>query len=258
MIQNHIKRRSTRIRNQNSPYPLDRKDRFDFKAGLELTSPPADKVPVAVGESDADDDFGSECSLHRSPLISLAMLSTLTPSYQRFMDGRLIYKPSGDSEAIEFSFRDYLLDDENFEGEFPLNQCEDAGNYLSISLGYKKEKIVSHENKMEIFIVPKYVVEADVSTTATQYQNLMSLWPADAPFGIFFTWGDWENLFWYNYVVSVGYDEIENYNLLDLRMMVQVYRTPCHYFNKAKVYCGVPSTTKEKIKSILKQFSFRF
>jgi hypothetical protein len=85
--------------------------------------------------------------------------------FQRFLNGVLIYKPTAGSTVGEITLR--IRDLANpLESTFDLSQCGDAGQYLSISTGYSKGKLAANSRKSEVWIVPKFVVERYVGSTA--------------------------------------------------------------------------------------------
>jgi tetratricopeptide (TPR) repeat protein len=130
--------------------------------------------------------------------------------YDRFMNGRLVYKgPAGE--------RSFLISDianSSLEGEFNLNGLTftsgsttyNISDYLRIKLGYRKVK--ENEDKTTAWIVPQFVSRAgDSSFNAVQ-------WTSDV--GIFWTWGQY-GLTDFDYLTSMQFDEISTKNLYDLR-----------------------------------------
>jgi len=111
--------------------------------------------------------------------------------YERFMNGRLIYQ---EKEVAKIGD---LVNPETLEGTFNLAGCGDAGQHLSINTGYRKGKKAGNANKVEIWFVPKFLVERDLETTAAHFKLFMGQWTS--PIGIFWTWGGWDNLAWFDY-----------------------------------------------------------
>jgi hypothetical protein len=130
----------------------------------------------------------------------------------RFLNGKLIYKPNKENDVgrIELPIASLL---NPLEGTFDLSRLGDAGQCLSISTGYRKEKIAANSNKSEVWIVPKFVVDREVGSTARHYRDIMSKWTA--PIGLFFTWGDWDNLEWCDYLVTASPEAISSKNLYE-------------------------------------------
>lgn len=119
--------------------------------------------------------------------------------YLHFVKGSLIYKPNKDNDVGKIELPFSALPNP-LEGTFDLSSCGDTGEYLSISTGYRKGKKVENMNKTEIWIVPKFVVEKDQSTSAHHLTPIFGVFTA--PIGLFWTWGSWDNMEWYDYLAS--------------------------------------------------------
>ncbi len=134
--------------------------------------------------------------------------------YRRFMSGRLIYKPdpSSDVGKIEIPFAS-IVNPETLEGTFDLSRCGDAGKYLSISTGYRKGKKAENSSKVETWIVPKFIVERDIGTSARHMAPIMGSYTS--PLGLFWTWGGWDDLSWYDYLVGRNFDEVSSEDLYE-------------------------------------------
>jgi hypothetical protein len=114
--------------------------------------------------------------------------------YLRFLNGKLIYRPTEGSDVGKIELPIAALSNP-LEGEFDLSRCGDTGQYLSINTGYRKGKKTANASKVEIWFVPRFVVEKELRATATHFQKIMTAekWPESAPIGIFWTWGGWDN-----------------------------------------------------------------
>lgn len=127
--------------------------------------------------------------------------------YQRFLKGELIYKPNRENDDGKISLPISSLRDP-LNGTFDLSSCGDASKYLSISTGYRKEKKSENENKIEIWITPRFLIKKELTTTAQHFQEILKEyepeWPNTAPVGLFWTWGKWDELERYHYLTSVG------------------------------------------------------
>ena len=116
--------------------------------------------------------------------------------YQRFLRRSLEYRPTPGSDAglITLLFRDLLEPlagtTNPLSGTFDLSRCGDAGQYISINLGYKKIKTPANANKAEIWICPKFLVEQELDTTASYLAPMMGQWKG--PVAYFWTWGGWD------------------------------------------------------------------
>jgi len=118
--------------------------------------------------------------------------------YKRFLNGKLVYKPDINSK-VELRIAD-LKDPLN--GTFDLSRCGNTGNYLSISTGYRKRKKPENASKLEIWFAPRFLIEKELNTTAAHFKPIMGAWNKEVPVGIFWTWGGWDNLGWYDYLVE--------------------------------------------------------
>jgi len=127
--------------------------------------------------------------------------------YELFRNGRLLY------EGREIAQIANIFNPENLEGRFDLSGCGDAGRYLSINTGYRKGKKPENANKVEIWFVPKFLVERDLATTASHFSAIMGQWTA--PIGIFWTRGGWDNLSWYDYLCTQEPKNLSNGNLYE-------------------------------------------
>ena len=116
--------------------------------------------------------------------------------YRWFLEGRLEYRPdpTSDDGLITLLFRDLLAPlagtANPLSATFDLSGCGDAGYYLSINIGYKKDKIPANAGKTEIWICPKFLVEQELETTASYLVPMMGQW--ESPVGYFWTWGRWD------------------------------------------------------------------
>jgi hypothetical protein len=125
--------------------------------------------------------------------------------YQRFLNGKLIYKPDPYSDAGMVVMP--IADLPNpLEGEFDLSKCGDAGQYLSINTGYPKGKRPKNKDKVEIWFAPHFVIEENFQGSASHFNDIMAGWNAEAaPVGIFWTWGNWRVTDWYDYLTAHSY-----------------------------------------------------
>lgn len=134
--------------------------------------------------------------------------------YQRFLRGVLIYRPTSGSDVgkIELPIASLL---NPLESLFDLSRCGDAGKYLSISTGYRRAVNPENSSKWEVFIAPKFLVEAQKATTATHYTPIANeTWTA--PYAVIQNYGGWTSLndFWYN--TTITDQEINSQNLNEI------------------------------------------
>lgn len=121
---------------------------------------------------------------------SLQAIQKMPAGYEKLKRGKLIYKPNPDNDVgrIEIPFSDLL---NPLEGTFDLSRYGDAGKYISIETGYRKEKKADNVTKMEIWIVPRFVVENTSDHKARYLKSLIEkeLWKSDVPIGVFWNEG---------------------------------------------------------------------
>lgn len=139
--------------------------------------------------------------------------------YRLFYNGKLVYTdPNNSSRKIELPIAALA---NPLEGTFDLSGCGDTGRYLSINTGYKKRtKIEANKDKVEIWFVPRFMVEKDLSTTgifssspAKHLQPIMARWkPAVAPIGIFWTWWN-DDVKYYDYLTTQSPENLSYNNL---------------------------------------------
>lgn len=136
--------------------------------------------------------------------------------YQRFLKGVLVYRPTEGSDVGKIEMPIAALANP-LEGSFDLSLCGDAGQHLSIATGYRKAKNPLNSSKVEIWLTPRFLIEKELATTAKHYTPIIGSWAnATAPVGMFFNWGNWDDLGWFDYLTSMQIEQIDNQNLLNL------------------------------------------
>jgi V8-like Glu-specific endopeptidase len=132
--------------------------------------------------------------------------------YERFLKGVLIYRPYPNSNVGRIDLPIKALGNP-LEGTFDLSKCGNAGQYLSISTGYRKRKKPENASKVEIWIVPRFLIEKELTTTARHFWDIYGKWNDRASVGIFWTWGGWDDLTWHSYLTDQSIDDLPNNNL---------------------------------------------
>lgn len=109
--------------------------------------------------------------------------------YDRFLNGVLTYKPDrySDEGRVGLRIRDLA---NPLDGTFDLSGFGDSSRWISIHTGYKKAKIPANIELLEIWLTPKFLVEANLGGDAAWMRGVMSGW--EAPYGMVWTWGDYE------------------------------------------------------------------
>jgi len=108
--------------------------------------------------------------------------------YERFLKGVLLYRPTKGSDVGMVTLP--IADLPNpLEGTFDLSRCGDTGKYLSIATGYRKGKKPENAGKVEIWFVPRFLIEKERSTTAKHFEPIYDNWKEQAEVGMFWTGG---------------------------------------------------------------------
>jgi hypothetical protein len=143
--------------------------------------------------------------------------------YQKFLKGILVYRPDlgSDKGSIKMPIRD-IANPETLEGTFNLSGCGDIGQYLSISTGYRKEKKAENANKLEIWLTPRFLSNKwqFLDNIPWYLKNnppefLSNKWDAAVDVGIFWSWGAWDDLSLFYYLVTKPFDVLFSSNLYE-------------------------------------------
>jgi hypothetical protein len=130
---------------------------------------------------------------------------------KKIYNGKLIYTDPETEKTTELLIADLY---HPLEGEFKLPG--DAGNYLSIYMGYRKGKNSKNAEKVEIWFAPRFLIAKDLDTTASHFKPIMDNWkPEQAPVGIFFTWGGCDNFDTYYALTCVGTARLHDYSVFE-------------------------------------------
>jgi len=167
----------------------------------------------------------------QTPKVQLNLKDCPNMIYEKFLNGALIYRPIKDSDEGMLTLPIRKLPNP-LEGTFDLSQCGNTGKYLSISMGYRKGRNLENKRKIEIWIVPRFLIEKKIDTTATHFQFIMSSWKQEDPVGIFWTWGDWDDMSQYEYFTSAALDLLSlNNNLLALYLRKAIKIEPYSFLD---------------------------
>jgi hypothetical protein len=124
--------------------------------------------------------------------------------YLRFLNGKLIYKPNRDNDLWRKEFPIASLANP-LEGTFDISRCGYSGNYLQISTGFRKSVNPANRDKVEVWIVPQFVLQRDPRAKAFNDCLRTPDNTRNKTFAILFTWGGWTNLSWYEAAGHTGY-----------------------------------------------------
>lgn len=136
--------------------------------------------------------------------------------YQRFLNGRLIYRPNKNSDEgkIEFPIAELA---NPLAGEFDLSKTGWLADKLSIHTGYRKAKISpNYDAKLQMWIAPRFLVKKNIKGSAKHLdQMFVEEWPDTADIGLIWTWGEWGDLTWYDFHTTQGFDNISDDNFYE-------------------------------------------
>ena len=180
---------------------------IDNFLGLDNTSPL--KLVCKKWDSIVNKDF-----VHRA-IQSTCELLGYGEIYQRFYNGKLIYRPNKKSDVGMVTLPISALANP-LKGTFDLSQCGDTWKYLSISTGYSKGKRPENKDKVEIWFAPRFLIEKELYTTAKHFQEILPKWNECAPVGMFWTWGGMDSLDSFDYLTTKNMDNLSKINLYTL------------------------------------------
>ena len=185
------------------------------KASASAASPSALPLPPRSA-SVASSSVTASASIPRPVVVTLVIPEVARgyeDIYRRFLGGKLIYTDPSSKAKKELLIRALS---NPLEGTFDLSGCGDTGQYLSISTGYRKAQKAENASKVEIWLAPWFLVNKNLSTTARHLQPIMGNWDAAAaPVGLFWTWGGYDNLDWYDYLVTNSLDLLGSEDLYE-------------------------------------------
>lgn len=130
--------------------------------------------------------------------------------YHRFLKGKLIYKPDPNSDVGRKEFPIAALANP-LEGTFDLSGCRDAAQHLSISTGFRRAVNRGNSNKLEVWIVPRFVIDKDpvAQAYARDLGGINAL--TGQPFAVLYNWGVWDNVSWFWFAPTSADNLFANY-----------------------------------------------
>jgi len=135
--------------------------------------------------------------------------------YRRFVKGTLIYRPDQSSDKGRIDLPIAALANP-LEGTFDLSRCGGTGKYLSISTGYRKGKKPENASKVEVWFALRFLVEKELNGTASHFKPIMGNWKQEqAPVGIFWTRGNWDNMGAYEYLTTESMESLSKIDLYE-------------------------------------------
>lgn len=128
--------------------------------------------------------------------------------------GKLTYKRH-DGRLVDLPFASALVSP--FKRSLDLRDCDEAGDYLSISIGPRTGYNPDNAKKVEIWICPQDMIKNNVNNDVAHYAKYLPNWEVNAPIGIFWNWGGYTDLdCWPDYLTTRNFNPGSGYNLLEL------------------------------------------
>lgn len=163
---------------------------------LEETARKIERDGGTYDDSGRSINFGFGCVNAKEAILKLIppIASSYEKAYLQFLRGKLIWLKNDDRIELPIAALNTPWDE-----SFNLSQFGDIEKRLNISTGYRTGKKPVNENKVEIWIVPRFLVEKDQNEAASHLKPILSTWSEDNTFGIFWTWGNWDDLSCFEY-----------------------------------------------------------
>lgn len=150
-----------------------------------------------------------------------------------FLNGKLKYTPDK-GDPIFLPIANLKTP---FSGEFDLSKCGKAGEYLSINTGYRKRRIPENVIKYEIWFTPWFIIEKNSECRVPHLNLIFPSWdPQIAPIGIFWNWGNYDDLNSYMSLTNCDFKAISADNLLTLHDKVIESTATCPHLPRAWLY----------------------
>ena len=185
-----------------------------------IQSKEIDHQPATTSTAGVTTVSKTESAAEENPPVEMRLTIPLAAQgheaiYQRFLNGALIYRPTQGSDVgmITLPIRELS---NPLEGTFDLSRCGNTGNYLSISTGYRKGKKPGNASKVEIWLILRFLIEKEINTTAKHFKKIYPAnWNADAPVGMFWTWGGYDDLSYMDYLTTESMDNLSKIDLYE-------------------------------------------
>nr|MBA3814887.1 hypothetical protein [Alphaproteobacteria bacterium] len=134
--------------------------------------------------------------------------------YQQLLNATLVFKPNPKKDDGMKSFK---ISTTLFKGPLDLSECGDVVNNLVITTDpavfFDKDH---YKDKFLILMTIRSMIEKKINSTAWLLKWIMNDWKEDtAPVGIFWRWGHWNNLTWYDHLTTASLDDISSKNLYE-------------------------------------------
>lgn len=132
---------------------------------------------------------------------------------ERFKNGVLRHTSPYNKEGINLSFSSL---GSVFSGTFELSACGDRSQYVVITTDVERFFQIrgANEGKVVILVAPRSVIEQQLSAAAQPFVSIMDGWDvAKAPVGIFWRFGDDDDLTSFDHLTKLSLAVISSQNL---------------------------------------------
>jgi hypothetical protein len=164
-----------------------------------------DRCELSTGETQGQDALGLAVTTSSEQALSESMschdgipkiAEGYEDVYRRFLKGKLVYTPDPTSDLGKIELPIAALDTP-LEGTFDLSGCGESSEYLHISTGFRTRVDSGNREKIEVWIVPQFVLQKDPRAKALN--DILQTLPEhrNKAFAVMFNLGEWENLSWH-------------------------------------------------------------
>jgi len=143
--------------------------------------------------------------------IITGMISLINDQNQ-YYNGILQYTPEDGGPKIVLKFSDFK------DGTFDISACGNEAQWQVITQSMPRFFIVEGENKDKLvtLVVLRQVVEQAVKEDPNHpFSPILETWPVDKPVGLFWRYGNYKNLAWFDYLTTSTLEEISRSNLFE-------------------------------------------
>lgn len=165
--------------------------------------------------------------------------------YQLIKTMKLQYRPEPDNDKGMITLKIPAFANP-FGYKFNLSKCGSADKNICVSTGYRPGMNSENKNKVEMFIAPRKMIKKDLTTSSAHYTDIMPNWGDNAPMGIIYTWGNWNNNNWYDYNTNFTLAENSYKNGLMLYFK-------CNFINRQPYMTGCELLHTQNFSFVLNQ-----
>lgn len=125
-------------------------------------------------------------------------------TWQKILTGELVYKPNPENDVGTIILK--ISDLANpFADNFDISGCGKTYKNLCISMGLRKGKKDSNKGKCEVRLLPRFLGEHKLESSASYIALTFTLWSSNYPVAVIFQWGEHGSNDSYNYCYRADY-----------------------------------------------------